>query len=156
MRQGPGLPLALTSCPLHTCRADSPFMPSLEMVPSSPEPRNLSLCLVKGTLGLLWTMCPGQLNKGEGASYRESAADPLLGTHLSTSHGQSILTIQGLWCRVHHHHSRPPEARPSHNANSFLKQNPKVLAGLPHPPRLGGCRVSQWEPCFLISLVLKN
>ena len=84
--------------PLHTCRADSPIMPSLEMAPSSPEPRNLSLCLVKGTLGLLWTMCPGQLNKGEGASYRESAADPLLGTHLGTSHGQSILTIQGLWC----------------------------------------------------------
>lgn len=98
MGQGPGLPLALTSCPLHTRRADSPVMPSLERVPSSPEPRNLSLCLVKGTLELLWTMGPGQLIKGEGASYRESAADPLLGTHLGTSYGQSTLTIQGLWC----------------------------------------------------------
>ena len=35
------------------------------------------------------------------------------------------------------------DARPGHKATSFLKQNPEVLAGLPHPPRLGGCRVSQ-------------
>lgn len=92
---GTWAPLTLTSCPLHTCRADSPVMPSLETVPSSPEPRNLPLCLVKGTLGLLWTMGPGQLNKGEGASYRESAADPLLGAHLGTSHGQSIAHYPG-------------------------------------------------------------
>ena len=85
------LPLTLTSSPLHTCQADSPITPSL-------EPRNLSLCLVKGTLGLLQIMGPGQLIKGEGAYYRVSAADPLLGTHLGASRGQSTLTTQALWC----------------------------------------------------------
>ena len=93
MGQGPGLPLTLTSYPLHTRGADSPITPSL-------EPRNLSLCLVKGTLTspggaspvLLQIMGPGQLIKGEGAYYRVSAADPLLGTHLGASRGQSTLT----------------------------------------------------------------
>lgn len=96
-------------------------------------------------------MGPGQLIKGEGAYYRVSAADPLLGTHLGASRGQSTLTTL-----VTAGPTKAHDAKPGHKATSFLKQNPEVLAGLPYPPRLGGCRVSQWEPCFLISLVLKN
>ena len=149
---GTWLPLTLTSSPLHTCRADSPIAPSL-------EPRNLSLCLVKGTLGLLQIMGSGQLIKGEGAYYRCQQLNPFWEPTWVPAAARAHSLPERSGAESSPIIAGPPEAhsaRPRHKADSFLKQNPEVLAGLPHPPRLGGGRVSQWEPCFLISLVFKN